>query len=87
MIIDIADSVVYDTEKVLDNQTIEFQEYFWNLYNSTPKIPYPNFDLDGNISYQFSDMFLNYSVKRVQVNSNSTSNRAVKELLTEITVK
>jgi len=90
MILEIKDGVVYDTEKTFGEQTENFINYANDLYQKEVQEmypEYPDFDNDGNITYNFEDDFLNYAYKRVQVHPFSTSNRSIEELIIKITVK
>lgn len=86
-IIEVKDGIYYDTEKSFDDQSTEFKEYAMQLYEAIPKLPYPEFDTDGNIAYSTSDAKINYTFLRIQQNSFSKSDRAVRQLITTITVK
>lgn len=86
MIINITDTIIYNSDLSFDKQSDEFKEYFFEKYNKVPKIPYPAFDEEGNISYSFTDDTLNYSVKRVQEVPFSTSDRRVNKLIVNIEI-
>ena len=86
MIIEIKEGVFYDTGKTFEEQSDKFKAYFWAEYEKVPKIPYPDFDAEGNISYYFTDNILNYSVKRVQNHPFSTSDRSIKKLVITINI-
>jgi len=83
MIVIINETVSYDSDKSFENQTFEFQNYMNNLYTKTP---YPEFDNEGAITYNYTDSILNYSVKRIQEKPFSTSYRSVKEQIINIEI-
>ena len=80
----ITENISFDTKKTFENQGQEFKDYFWGKYDATPKIPYPDFDTDGNITYAFTDDILNYFVKRIQNKPFSKENRSFKKLIETI---
>jgi hypothetical protein len=93
-IINIKDGIDYDTEKTFEEQTEAFKEYANNLYYlevsnvyNTLQNHYPEFDEEGNITYNFEDNKLIYDFKRIQNFPNSSSNRSIKEIRYIITVK
>jgi hypothetical protein len=86
-IINIKEGINYNSDKVYEKQTQEFKDYANELYENIKKIPYPDFDEDGNISYLFEDDVLNYKFIRIQVIPFSTSNRGVKNYKYIIKIK
>jgi len=84
MILQLTETVQYNTELPYNEQSDEFKAYAMELYEAVPKLPYPPFDADGNISYSATDSRLNYQFKRVQAEPFSQMNRAVSELITLI---
>ena len=76
----------YDNTKDFDSQSEEFKGYFMELYDAVPKIPYPDFNADGSITYNVDDVLFSATVTRVQQNPFSSENRAVKELIIEVNV-
>ena len=87
VMIEVKTGIFYDSSLSYDEQSEDLKEYVMQLYESIEKIPYPEFNSDGSISYFADDGVLTYEFRRVQQTPFSKMDRAVKELQIVINLK